>query len=372
MLTFRPRHHPSDSQSRQERLMFSELPGSAQEFYNSILVQSIAALKLNTYLDNFDAGRFNFDGVDHSKTFNAAESAFFFDWFVKNYEDLFSAYSLLNNAASKMLYLYLIAFRLAGHFSVRLPVEFATKAKDLEEYQAAEKFSPSQLSSTGVFGKLKHFDFEYKNNRYVVDCLGLDYYLFRGQYFYNKDGVSISPEIEDTVIDGGACTGDTAAVFSNAVGPKGNVFCFDPVANHPAILEHNIKQFPYRNVRVMPYGLSNRNVLAEPLVLQSYAPGFSSANQPVPLRSVDHLVNTKEIQRVDFIKLDVEGAELESIHGARESIRRFKPKLAISLYHKPNDIFEIILHIKDKYPFYSCYLDHYTIHAEETVLYCRA
>jgi FkbM family methyltransferase len=271
-----------------------------------------------------------------------------------------------------MLYLYLIAFRLAGHFSVKLPVDFATKAKDLEEYKAAEKSAPSEFSLTGAFGKLKHFDFEYKNNRYVVDCLGLDNYLLRGQYFYDKGGVSIAPEIEDTVIDGGACTGDTAAVFSNTVGPKGNVLCFDPVANHLSILEHNIKQFPLRNVRVMPYGLSNRNVLAEPIVLQSYAPGFSSGNHPVPLRSIDYLVNTNEIQRVDFIKLDVEGAELESIQGARESIRRFKPKLAISLYHKPNDIFEIILYIKDKYPFYSCYLDHYTIHAEETVLYCRA
>jgi hypothetical protein len=83
-------------------------------------------------------------------------------------------------------------------------------------------------------------------------------------------------------------------------------------------------------------------------------------------------VNTKEIASIDFIKLDVEGAELDSIRGARESILRFKPKLAISLYHKPNDIFELILYVKDKFPFYSLHLDHYTIHGEETVLYCRA
>jgi hypothetical protein len=82
-------------------------------------------------------------------------------------------------------------------------------------------------------------------------------------------------------------------------------------------------------------------------------------------------VNTKEIDKINFLKLDVEGAELESLRGARDSIQRFKPKLAISLYHKPGDLFEIILYIKDKFPFYSCYLDHYTIHAEETVLYCR-
>jgi len=356
----------------EELMMFEELPDSAQSFYNMILTQSIAALKLNTFLDNFDAARFNFDGVDRSKEFKAAESAFFFDWFVRNFESLYSAFSRLNDAGSKRLYLNLIAFRLASHFGVRLPVEFAGKTRELQEYLALEKATPSQLSMNGQFGQLKHLDFEYKGSRYVVDCFGLVYYLFRGQYFYNRDGVSIAPAAGDVVIDGGACTGDTAAVFSNAVGPRGRVYSFDPVADHLTILEHNARQFPYANVTVMPYGLSDRNILAEPVVLNQYAPGFRSGNSQVPLRSIDHLVNTKDIERVDFIKLDVEGAELDVVRGAGESIQRFKPKLAISLYHKPNDIFEIILYIAEKFPFYSFHLDHYTIHAEETVLYCQA
>ncbi len=66
-----------------------------------------------------------------------------------------------------------------------------------------------------------------------------------------------------------------------------------------------------------------------------------------------------------------ECAEMDTLHGAQQSIERFKPKLAISLYHKPDDLFEIILYIKEKFPFYSCYVDHYTIHSEETVLYCK-
>ncbi len=352
--------------------MFSELPDSSQIFYNTVLVESIAALKLNTFLDNFDAARFNFDGVDRSTVFNAGESAFFFDWFVKNFESLYSAFSRLEDAGSKRLYLNLIAFRLASHFGVRLPVGFAAKTKELEDYLALEKATPSQLSLNGQFGQLKHLDFEYKGSRYVVDCLTLVYYLFRGQYFYDRDGVSIAPLADDSVIDGGACTGDTAAVFSNAVGPRGRVYSFDPVADHLTILEYNARQFPHSNVTVMPYGLSDKNVLAEPIVLNQYAPGFRPGNSQVPLRSIDHLVKTNVIERVDFIKLDVEGAELDALRGARESIQRFKPKLAISLYHKPNDIFEIILYIKKRFPFYSCYIDHYTIHAEETVLYCQA
>jgi FkbM family methyltransferase len=351
--------------------MFSELPATAQLFYNSMLTESIAALKLNTFLDNFDATRFNFDGVDRSKEFTASQSAFYFDWFVRNYESLFSAYSLLANESSKRLYLHLIAFRLAGHFSVRLPVDFAGKGKEYEAYRAAAKHTPSELASSGMFGKLKHFDFEYQSHRYRVDCLGLDDYLVKGQYFYRKDGVSILPTANDSVIDGGACTGDTGAVFSNAVGPGGRVYCFDPVADHLAILEYNVKQFPHSNVTVMPYGLSDKIILAEPAKLNHYAPGFNAGSSIVPLRSLDYLVHTGEIHHIDFLKLDVEGAEMETIRGARESIHRYKPKLAISLYHKPNDIFEIILYIKEKFSFYSCYVDHYSIHGEETVLYCR-
>ena len=350
--------------------MFTALPPSAQDFYNQILVQSIIALKMNTFLDNFDAARFNVDGIDRSTEFNGGQSAYFFDWFSKHHDRLWEAYSHLGSDSSKRLYLYLIAFRLAGHFSVRLPVDFLGKTAEQAEFEKIAACTPSQISSSSLLGGLKHFDFEFKGARYLVDCLGLDYYLVRGQYFYDKDGVRVAPASGDVVIDGGACTGDTAAVFSNAVGAAGHVFCFDPVADHIAVVEHNRKQFPHANVTMLPFGLSDKNVDAPPILLQQCAPGFSSGNNLVPLRHLDYLVNQKELPKFQYLKLDVEGAELETLRGARESIRRFRPKLAISLYHKPNDLFDLILYVKTNFPFYACFVNHYTIHMEETVLYC--
>jgi hypothetical protein len=45
--------------------------------------------------------------------------------------------------------------------------------------------------------------------------------------------------------------------------------------------------------------------------------------------------------------------------------------MAVSLYHKPNDLFELVLFIRNEFPFYRFRLGHYTIHQEETVLYCH-
>lgn len=70
-----------------------------------------------------------------------------------------------------------------------------------------------------------------------------------------------------------------------------------------------------------------------------------------------------------FIKLDVEGAEYNTILGASETIMKHKPKLAISIYHKEEDIYEIpllLMRLRDDYKFY---IRHYTSSPWETVLY---
>lgn len=351
--------------------MSTAAPLSFNQFYSLNLALSVQSLKANTYTDNFDAARFNIDGNDHSMIFDTETRIRYFDWYFRNATNLYNAYQLLEDDDSRELYMFLIAYRMAGHLSIKLPVNFVEKKAELEHFRSCEHSTPSTLPLSGIFGNISHFDFEYNGDRYVVDCQGLEYYLFRRQYFYEQGDVRVAPELGDYVIDGGACLGDTAAVFSNAVGADGKVYSFDPIAGHQEVLQYNASQFPFKNVVPMPYGLSDREVICPSMVVNMYAPGFSSINKPVPLRSIDKLVETGEIEKIDFIKLDVEGAELETLRGAKNSIHRFKPKLAVSLYHRPNDLFELIQYIRSEFPFYKFSLGHYTIHQEETVLYCR-
>lgn len=70
-----------------------------------------------------------------------------------------------------------------------------------------------------------------------------------------------------------------------------------------------------------------------------------------------------------YIKMDVEGAELKSLIGARSTIKTYKPKLAVCIYHKPEDLIEIpryIYSLRDDYKFY---IRNHSPYGIETVLY---
>lgn len=67
--------------------------------------------------------------------------------------------------------------------------------------------------------------------------------------------------------------------------------------------------------------------------------------------------------------MDVEGAESAALRGSADTIRRYRPKLAISAYHSLADLTGLAPLIASIQPDYRFYLDHHTTHAEETVLY---
>lgn len=73
--------------------------------------------------------------------------------------------------------------------------------------------------------------------------------------------------------------------------------------------------------------------------------------------------------KVTFIKMDIEGTELASLKGAAKTIRKYKPKLAICIYHKKEDLWEIQDYISRLVPEYKFYMRAYEDTATELVLY---
>ena len=93
----------------------------------------------------------------------------------------------------------------------------------------------------------------------------------------------------------------------------------------------------------------------------------NAGDTEVYLTTIDSVVQD---ERVTFIKMDVEGAELKSLMGARNTIIKNHPRLAICVYHQDSDLYEIPGYILSIVPEYKFYLRHYcSSGACETVLY---
>lgn len=83
--------------------------------------------------------------------------------------------------------------------------------------------------------------------------------------------------------------------------------------------------------------------------------------------AIDDVVDPQE--RVTMIKMDIEGSELEALRGARKTICRDKPRLAVCIYHKAEDMTEVPLYIKELVPEYRLYVRHHSKEIGETVFY---
>lgn len=92
-----------------------------------------------------------------------------------------------------------------------------------------------------------------------------------------------------------------------------------------------------------------------------------SGNSLVNVETIDNL-NLKFKTGV-FMKIDVEGEELNTIKGALEFIHLHKPLISVCLYHKPSDLWEIPLFISERFPHYKLYLRHHSKGNSETILY---
>jgi FkbM family methyltransferase len=327
---------------------------------------------------NYDARRFSFDGVDRSTVFNLEYHKQNLCFFIANDEKFKAALNLLADEASRALFLELILFRLAGHLHVRLSTN-TSRYWQLREQAFAIPSQPSRFDFTSQFGPLRHFeDVPCNGRKFSLDCWPDDIAstFFIKQYHLERGGVHIFPKPEDHVIDAGSCFGDTAVAFAGAVGPGGRVYAFDPLQSHGEIVRHNIGQNHLdKAISFFPVGLGARpNATPGPVLEETVVnPGFRLArakrDDEFPVRTIDSLVAAKDIQRVDFLKMDIEGSELAALQGAEETLRQFKPRLAISIYHKFGDFFEIPLYLHGLSLGYRFYLNHYTIYAEETVLY---
>ena len=193
--------------------------------------------------------------------------------------------------------------------------------------------------------------------------------LFGNQYF---DLPCFKPQKNEFFIDAGGHNGSTTKDFfqwlQNNNGEGGRSIVFEPNIDNCNICKNNLHKWDCHNVKIENKGLWHKKE-----TIKFHKEGFSSCidsegDDFIETISLDeYLENEKE--PVTFIKMDIEGAELNALKGAEKIIKEHKPKLAISIYHKPEDIWEIPDLLLNFVPDYKFYIRHYSIAWIETVLY---
>jgi FkbM family methyltransferase len=85
--------------------------------------------------------------------------------------------------------------------------------------------------------------------------------------------------------------------------------------------------------------------------------------------TLETIARRLNLARMDLVKSDVEGAEIALLDGAWTALRRFRPQLAISIYHQPSHFIDIPLRIAAELPSYRFFLRSYHFISNETILY---
>jgi FkbM family methyltransferase len=159
--------------------------------------------------------------------------------------------------------------------------------------------------------------------------------VFEGPYEY----LDVRLKNGDVVIDCGANMG----LFSSVAAVKNCLsYAFEPIQSNINILEDTVRLYP-NNIVIAPYALADScgeatfSISGEMHNNSMVFNEFAEKKVTVPKITLDEFVNKNNINKVDFIKADIEGAERLMLAGAQNTLKKFAPKLSICTYHFKDD-----------------------------------
>jgi len=181
---------------------------------------------------------------------------------------------------------------------------------------------------------------------------------FDEQYFDKN----LIPSFENiTFVDAGAYVGDTLKQIIKNYPDYKKIYCIEPNALHLKIAKRDFGDL--ENVEFINCGLGDKKQSLEELNTNEHH--GSHDYQATNINTIDNLIDEK----VDFIKLDIEGAEQDAIIGAKNTIKNHTPLLAICIYHKASDWYKVPSLVLDINDSYEVYIRHYMEGIYETVMY---
>ena len=173
------------------------------------------------------------------------------------------------------------------------------------------------------------------------------------------------------IIDCGAYIADTVFMFKSCtLNPV--IVAVEPSSTNFQVLRKNIEINGWENVIPLNVAVGAEEGCVD-LLGEGRADAKSKKGLGIRLTTIAKIVEEMRLNRVDIIKMDIEGFELDALAGAKDILRRFKPLLLISIYHRGEDIFEIPRLIKEIVPNYQMKLKHLNPFSptDEYILICE-
>jgi len=183
---------------------------------------------------------------------------------------------------------------------------------------------------------LPHGERAYIRSAFDFDASTLQEVYFKGIY---QESDSIKPG--DTVVDVGGHIGSFTLKVAGEVGPGGLVVTIEPSTENFNLLSRNVETNRLSNVRLYKVAAGSREGGEVDLQLAKrrgenslYGAAKSEpiGRERVPMRTVDSIVQELHLTRVDFMKIDVEGAELEVLKGSSETLLKYGPAIAMETH----------------------------------------
>lgn len=189
----------------------------------------------------------------------------------------------------------------------------------------------------------------------------------------------INKEVIKCVIDGGGFDGLTSIAFSQEFKNVQMIYMFEPCYNsfktelNDTVIKLNNK------IKIIDKGLWDRETTLEfreetehtlGSSIVEAKPGVERPSKIISIQvtDIDSFVEKENI-KIDFIKLDVENAEMNVLKGAEKTILRDRPQMAISIYHSDEQFYGIPLYLKEILQDYDFRFAHYSGDYTESVLY---
>jgi len=208
---------------------------------------------------------------------------------------------------------------------------------------------------------------------------GSDYPEPDGETEYFPNDVPWQPNEDLSFVDGGAWTGDTIEHLlhkckETGIGVKW-IAAFEPDRKNRELLANTIYKLKHTGSEpylfVWPCALWSQNRIlqfsCEGNSASHVIDGHDGHSESTFAVALDTVLSGAE---PNYIKLDIEGAELPALQGAKLLIEKCRPNLAICLYHRPQDLWQIPLWIAEHWPSYDFHLRLHGPMGLSTVLYC--